>query len=124
VKPIVIDYAMFVIHFAPNVAMTTQIYSWWYGEIARIDPAQRNSDPSHAYISVVNELSQWLFSSLRLCIRLWQILLATVQQWYTTSRPQSTQFQDFEHSFLHRSQKLSPGQYPSTGLHATQRFVR
>jgi hypothetical protein len=28
VKPIVIDYAMFVIHFAPNVAMTTQIYSW------------------------------------------------------------------------------------------------
>jgi len=79
VKPIAINYAMFVNPFATNAVKTTQIHSWWYEEITRIDPAQRNSDPPCAYISVVNELSQRLFSSLTLCIRLSQRLLAPVQ---------------------------------------------
>jgi len=70
VKPIPIDNAMFVNPFATNAVKTAQIHSWWYEEIARIDPAQRNSHPPRAYISVVNELSQRLFSSLTLCIRL------------------------------------------------------
>jgi len=105
VKPIAINYAMFVNPFATNVVKTAQIHSWWYEEIARIDPAQRNSDPPRAYISVVNELSQRLFSSLTLCIRLSQRLLAPVQQWYTAARPQSTLFTDFEHSRLQRSGK-------------------
>ena len=82
-----------------------QIHSWWYEEIARIDPAQRNSDPPCAYISVVNELSQQLFSLLTVCIRLSQRLLALEQQWYTTARPHSTLFPDFEHSHLQRSGK-------------------
>jgi hypothetical protein len=58
VKPIAMNYAMFVNPFATNAVKTAQIHSWWYEEIARIDPAQRNSDPPRAYISVVNELSQ------------------------------------------------------------------
>jgi len=78
VKPIAINYAMFVNHFAKNAVKTAQIHSWWYEEIARIDPAKRNSDPPCAYISVVNELSQRLFSSLTLRIRLSQRLLAPV----------------------------------------------
>jgi hypothetical protein len=81
VKPIAINYAMFVNPFATNALKTAQIYSWWYEEIARVDPSQRNSDPPCAYISVVNELSQRLFSSLTLCIRLLQRLLAPMQQW-------------------------------------------
>jgi hypothetical protein len=56
-KPILLDQAMFVNRFATNAVMTAQIRSWWYVEISRIDPAQRKSDPPHAYISVVNELS-------------------------------------------------------------------
>jgi len=103
VKPIAINSAMFVNPFATNAVKTAQIDSWWYEEIARIDPAQRNSDPARAYISVVNELSQRLFSLLTLCIRLSQRLLAPVQRWYTTPRPQSTLFTDFEHSRLQRS---------------------
>jgi len=105
VKPIAINYGMFVNPFATNAVKTAQIHSWWYEEIARIDPAQRNSDPPRAYISVVNELSQHLFSSLTLCIRLSQRLLAPVQQWYTAARPQLTLFTDLEHSRLQRSGK-------------------
>jgi hypothetical protein len=58
VKTIAITYVMFVNPFATNAVKTTQVYSWWYEEIAKIDPAQRNSDPTCAYISVGNELSQ------------------------------------------------------------------
>ena len=58
VMPIAINYAMLVDIFATNAVKTAQIHSWWYEEIARIDPAQRNSDPPHAYILVVNESSQ------------------------------------------------------------------
>jgi len=88
IKPIAINYTMFVNPFATNVVKTTQIHSWWYEEIVRIDPAQRISDRPHAYISVVNELSQPLCSSLTLSIRLLQGLLASMQQWYTAARPQ------------------------------------
>jgi len=105
VKPIAIDYTMFVNPFAMNAVKTAQIHRWWYEEIARIDPAQRNSDPARAYISVVNESSQRLFSSLPLCIRLSQRLLAPMQQCYPAARPQSTLFTDFEHSRLQRSGK-------------------
>jgi hypothetical protein len=94
VKPIAINYAMFVNPFATNGVKTAQIHSWWYEEITRIDPAQRNSDPPRAYVSVINELSQPLFSSLTLCITLLQRLLAPVQQWYTAGRPQPTLFMD------------------------------
>jgi hypothetical protein len=58
VKPIAINHAMFVNPFATSAVKTTQIHSWWYKEIARINPAQRNSDPLHVYISVVNVSSQ------------------------------------------------------------------
>jgi len=58
VKPIAINSAMFVNPFATNALKTAKIHSWWYEEIARIDPAQRNSDHQCAYISVVNESSQ------------------------------------------------------------------
>ena len=80
VKPIAIKYVTFGNLFAANTVKTTQIHSWWYEKITRIDPAQKNSDPPCAYISVVNELSQQLFSSLTLCIRLSQRLLGSVQQ--------------------------------------------
>jgi hypothetical protein len=46
---------------------------------------------------VVNELSQWLFSSLTLCMRLLQRYLASVQQWYTTARPESMLMMDFKY---------------------------
>jgi len=105
VKHIAIDYVMFVNPFATNAVKTAQIHSWWYEEIARIDPAQRNSDPPRAYISVLNELSQRWFSSLTLCIRLSPRLLAPVRQWYTAARPQSTLLTDFEHRRLHSSGK-------------------
>jgi len=58
VKPIVINYTIVVNPFATNVVNTTQIHSRQYEKIARIDPAQRNSDPPHAYNSVVNKSSQ------------------------------------------------------------------
>ena len=90
VKPIAINYAMIVNPFAMNAVKTAKIHSWRYDEIARIDPAQRNSDPPRAYIAVVNESSERLFSSLILCIRLLQGLLAPVQQRCTSVRPQST----------------------------------
>jgi len=50
VKPIGINYAMFMNPFAMNAVKTAQIYSWWYEEIAKADQAQRNSDPPRAYI--------------------------------------------------------------------------
>ena len=68
VKPVPINYAMFVNPLATNRVKTTQIRPWWYEEIASIDPAQRNSDPPRAYILVANESSQRLFSLLTLCI--------------------------------------------------------
>jgi hypothetical protein len=58
VKPIAINYAMYVNPFATNAVKPAHIHSWWYEEIARIDPVQRNSDRPRTYISVVNELSQ------------------------------------------------------------------
>jgi hypothetical protein len=103
VKPIAINFARFGNPFATNAVKTAQIHSWWYEEIARIDPAQRNSDSPRAYISGVNELSHRLFSSLTICIRLSQRLIAPVQQWYTAARPQSTLFTDVKHSRLQRS---------------------
>jgi len=85
VKPIPITYAVFVNPYATNVVKTTQIHSWCYEEIARIDPAQRKPNTPCAYISLVNELSQRLFSSLTLCISLSQILLPPIPQWYTVA---------------------------------------
>jgi len=49
-KPTAINYATYVNPLAMNAVKTAHIHSWWYEEIPRIDPAQRNSDPSHAYI--------------------------------------------------------------------------
>jgi hypothetical protein len=90
VEPIAMNYAMFVNSIAINAVKTTYIHSWRYKEITRVDPAQSISDPPHAYISVVNDSFQQLFSSLTLCITLLQILLAPLHQWYTTASPQST----------------------------------
>jgi len=105
VKPVAINYGIFVNPFATNAVKTAQIASCWYEDIARINPAQRNSYPPHAFISVVNELSQQLFSSLTLCIRLSQRLPASVQQCDTTPRHQLTVCVDFKQSCLQRSGK-------------------
>jgi len=105
VKPIAMNYVRFVNPSATNAVKTAQIYSWWYVEIARIDPAQRISDPPGANISVVTASSRRLISSLTLFIRLSQGLLAPVQQWFTAARPQSTQFTYFKQSHLPRSKK-------------------
>jgi len=72
VNPIAINYAMFANPSAMNAVKPTQIRSWWYVEIARIDPAHRNPDPPHASMLVLNESSRQLFSSLTLSIRLSQ----------------------------------------------------
>jgi len=96
VKPIAMNHAIFLNLFATNAVRTPQNQRWLYKEIARIDPAQSISDPVCAYILVVNESSQRLFSLLTLCIRILQTLLAPVQQWYTAARLQSTPFADFE----------------------------
>jgi len=72
VNLIAINYVMFVNPIATRVVKTAQIHSWWYEDKARIDPAQRMTDPPRAYISVVNESSQWLFSLLTLCVKLLQ----------------------------------------------------
>jgi hypothetical protein len=58
VKWIAIQYARFVNPYAIKVEKTTWIHFWWYQEIPWIPPAQRNSDPPHAYISVLTESSQ------------------------------------------------------------------
>jgi hypothetical protein len=98
--PITIIHAMFVNPFVTNAMQPAQIHSWWYEEIVRIDKAHRNSDPPHIYISVVNDSSQQLVSSLTLCIKLSYRLVASMQQWYTSARPQSTLITDFQHSCL------------------------
>ena len=85
VKPLAMNYAMFVNPFTTNVVKSTQIHSWWYEDITWIDAAQRNSDPRRAYILVVNESSQPLFSSLTLHIRLSQRWIAAMQQWHTAA---------------------------------------
>ena len=102
-KRIAINYAMFLNPIATNAVKTAQSNCWWFEELSRIVPGQRNSDPPCANISVVNESSQHLFSLLTLCIRLSQRLLAPVQQWYTTARPQSSQYSDFTRCRLQRS---------------------
>jgi len=56
-------------------------------------------------ISVVNEPSQRLCSSLTLHIKLLRRLLAPMQQWYTAARPQSTLFTDFKYCHLQISRK-------------------
>jgi hypothetical protein len=85
VKPIAINYVMCVNHVSTNAVKTIKIHCWWYDEIIRIDTAQGNSDSPHAYIVVVNEVSQRLFSSLTLSIRLSQRVLVPLQQWYTAA---------------------------------------
>jgi len=65
VKPIAINYAMFVNPFATNAVKTAQIHSWWYEEIARIDPAQRNSDPPRVVLATVPYLEPAGFIGLR-----------------------------------------------------------
>jgi len=105
VKPIAINYVMFVNPIAMNGVKTAQIHSWWYEDIARIDPAETNSDPPCAYISVVNGSPQPLFSLLTLCIRLLQRLLTPIEQWHTAARLQSTVFTDFKQSRKQRSGK-------------------
>jgi hypothetical protein len=95
VKPITSIHAVFVNLFTTNAVNTALIHSWEYDEIASIDSAQRNSEPPHVYISVVNESPQELFSSLIWCIRLSQRLLALVVQWYTAARSKFTLFLDF-----------------------------
>ena len=102
-KSIAINYVMFVISFAMNVVKPAHIHSYWYEEIARIDPAQRNSHPPCAYISVLNKSSQRLCSSLTLCISLSRNFLVPLPQWYTSAKVQSTLFTDIEQSRLQRS---------------------
>jgi hypothetical protein len=68
VKTVGINYVMFLTPFATNVGKTAQIHSWWYDEIARIDQAQRNTQPPRGYISVVNDLFPQLFSWLTMGI--------------------------------------------------------
>ena len=124
VQHIAISHLIFVNPFATHVVITFQIHSWEYEEIARIDQAQRNSDPPPAYISAVNESCQGLFSLLTLYIMLSQRLFTLVQEWYTAERPQSLQLTDFESSWLQRSGKWSPSYWPWTGFHAPWTFVR
>ena len=58
VKSVANNVLKFVNLFATNVVKTAQIHSLWHEKMARIDPAQRNSDPPRANILVVNESSQ------------------------------------------------------------------
>jgi hypothetical protein len=94
VNRVAIDYAMFLNPFATSWGKTAQINSLWYEEIARINPAQANSDPLRVYISEVNDSSQGLFSSQTLCIRLSQQLHARVRQCHIGTSSQSTQLTD------------------------------
>jgi hypothetical protein len=106
VTPIAVNHEMFVNPFATNAVKTPPILSWWYVDITRIDPAQENSGPPHAYNPVVNELSPQLCSSWTLCIRLLQRLLGPMEQWSTSTRPQSTLFTDVKRSPIEISGKL------------------
>jgi hypothetical protein len=58
VNPLAITQAMFVNSFATNAVISPQTHSWWHEEISRINPAQRNSDPVHVHISVLNKSFQ------------------------------------------------------------------
>jgi len=69
VKPVGTKYAMFVHRVATEVLKMAQMCSWWHEETTRIDTAQRDADSPHGYNSVVDELSQRLFSSLTLYSR-------------------------------------------------------
>jgi len=51
VKPIALHFVMYLSPVPTNVVKTTRIHSWWYKNIARIDPPQRTSDPPTTYIS-------------------------------------------------------------------------
>jgi hypothetical protein len=55
---------MFLNTVAIDAVRTAPIQRWWYKAIAIIDPAHITSNPPHAYMSVVNESSRWLFSAL------------------------------------------------------------
>jgi len=66
------ERVMFGNPFYLNAVKTTWNHSWWCTENTRMDPAQKNPNPPYAYISVVNELLQQLFSLLTMCIRLWR----------------------------------------------------
>lgn len=101
-KPITIRYVMLVNSFATNAVKTIQIYSWWYEEITMIQPVQKNPDPPHVYILVVNWLFQYLFSTLTLCTRLSKRLLALVWEWESTGRYQSALLLDFDSSHQQR----------------------
>jgi len=90
VKPLTVNYEMFMNPFATNLVKTAQINSWWYENTARIDPALRISSPQSAYISVVNVSSPLFFSLLTLCIRLSQIFVAPAQQCYTAASLEMT----------------------------------
>jgi hypothetical protein len=73
------NFSMFVNLFATNAVKITQTHSSWYEEIAWINSCQRNSDQLHAYISVVTESSEQLFSVLTLRIKLSLKLLPPMQ---------------------------------------------
>lgn len=70
VKTIAIIHVMFVNPFPTNAVETAQIHCWWYEEIIRIDPAQKDSDLPCMYITIVNTVSQRVCSLLMLFIRL------------------------------------------------------
>jgi hypothetical protein len=57
VKPIAIEKVMFLNPAVMNAVKTAHTHSSWYEAIARIDPAERISDPPRAYSSAVTELS-------------------------------------------------------------------
>jgi hypothetical protein len=42
VKAVAFNYAMIVNAFVTNAVKTAEIHSWWYEEIAWIDPVHRN----------------------------------------------------------------------------------
>jgi hypothetical protein len=86
VTPIAMDYMMFVNPFTTNAVKTALIHSWWYVEIIRMHPAQRNSDPPHACISVVNQLTKPFVSLLTLRVRHSQRLHAPLGRWVTSCR--------------------------------------
>jgi len=95
-EPVPMDYAIIVNPFALNVVKTAQIYSSWYEENARIDLVQTNSDPPRDCISVGNESSPCMLSSLILCISFSQRILPPFQRWYTTATLPSTIYMHFK----------------------------
>jgi hypothetical protein len=53
VKPITGRYSMFNNPFATNAVKTTQIHSWWYHYVTKVEPAMSNTNRPCAYISVI-----------------------------------------------------------------------